>query len=207
MNQTPDNDWTPDPQLLAAYFDGELEGRDDVADMRKRIEVWMESHPEGADEGVVQERLQKMWADTTPVEPSAATWNAVLDRIDERRRQPVRTVRRTPWLFFGACAASVALVITLLGGMGVFAPTQRTQEHFVAGEDDEPLPVALASEVTILRIEGEDTDAIVVGTMPVSETLELVSSGDVRIQCKCPNVNVRQNPPHQPMVWPRASAD
>jgi hypothetical protein len=207
MNQTPDHDWTPDPQLLAAYFDGELEGRDDVADVRKHIEAWLETHPEGADEGVVQERLQKVWADTTPVEPSTTTWNATLDRIEAQRRQPVGATRRTRWLFFGACAASVALFLALLGGLGVFWPTQRTHDHFVAGDVDEVYPVALASEVTILRIESEDVDAVVVGTMPVDGPLELVSSGDVTIRCKCPNVNVRQDPPHRPMVWPRASAD
>ena len=46
MNAPNHHDWTPDPQLLAAYFDGELEGRDDRADLRARVEAWLEQHPQ-----------------------------------------------------------------------------------------------------------------------------------------------------------------
>ena len=84
MNDSSNSPWTPDPQLLAAYFDGELEGRDDVADLRGKIEAWLETHPEANEEWRQQRALQKLWLDTTPAEPSAATWNQVLDQIDRK---------------------------------------------------------------------------------------------------------------------------
>ena len=72
MNNAPDPLWKPDPQLLAAFFDGELEGRDDLADLRARLESWLEAHPHTADDAATQQQLQKLWLDTTPAEPSAA---------------------------------------------------------------------------------------------------------------------------------------
>ena len=60
MNDAPKPNWTPDPQLLAAYFDGELEGRDDLADIRARIGVWLEEHPEAADQWTTHQNLQKL---------------------------------------------------------------------------------------------------------------------------------------------------
>ena len=82
------------------------------------------------------------------------------------------------------------------------APGQLAQ-HADDG-DFEVLPVATASEVTILRIDGADTDAVAVAFLPVQGELELAASGEVCISCKCPRVNVRQDPPHRPMIWARA---
>ena len=89
MNNAPDPKWNPDPQLLAAYFDGELEGRDDLADMRARLEAWVEEHAEARQEWAKHQQLQKLWLETTPAEPGAADWNQTLERIDTERRRPV----------------------------------------------------------------------------------------------------------------------
>lgn len=214
MNQ-PDHDWKPDPQLLAAYFDGELEGRDDVADMCARIDAWLAAHPEAAQEWAAHQQLQKLWLDTTPTDPSRATWNKVLDRIDARRQRVAAPSSPRPWLIAGICAASIVLFIGMLfGAMRFLAPTPGAVDAVVQVPPKQPepididvLPVALASEVTILRIDGADTEAVVVGAMPVSGPLELADSGEVCISCQCPRVVVRQDPPHRPMVWARADVE
>jgi len=217
MNLPSENTWKPDPELLAAYFDGELEGRNDVADMRERIERWLETNPAAAEQWDEHLRLQKLWLDTTPAEPSDTAWKETLERIDNARHQPIAaTSPRRPWLAAGVVAASIVLVVGLLfGGLRSYLTNQPNPDP-VANNPPIPLPVddafevlavATADEVIILRIEGDDTDAVIVGTMPVTGPLELASSGEVCISCKCPRVNVRQDPPHRPMVWARASAE
>ena len=59
--------------------------------------------------GADHQNLRKLWLDTTPTEPSMATWNRVLEKIDEQRRRPVPTSRRG-WLTASLIAASVAVV-------------------------------------------------------------------------------------------------
>lgn len=211
MNQPSNHAWEPDPQLLAAYFDGELaDSAEGGGDVRARIEAWLLSHPEAAEEA---DSLKKLWLETTPAEPTPAQWNAVLDRIDARRQtQPAAPSRRRGYYF--AAAASVVLFLGVFFGASRFLQTpQPTPGSFAVTpgasnpDDFEVLQVALASEVTILRMEGPETDAVVVGAMPVAGSLELADSGEVCISCKCPRVHVRQDPPHRPMVWARASAD
>ena len=109
MNSAPEHDWQPDPQLLAAYFDGELAGR---ADVRARIENWLAAHPEAVQDW---DEWKKLLRDTAPPEPSEATWQLVRDRIDAARPAPQRRSRR-PWLAAAVIAASVVLVIGVLFG-------------------------------------------------------------------------------------------
>jgi hypothetical protein len=78
------------------------------------------------------------------------------------------------------------------------------QPNLLAADDFEVLQVASANEVTILRIEGADTEAVVVGLLPVSGELELAAAGEVCISCTCPHIQYRHDPPHAPMVWARA---
>jgi hypothetical protein len=195
MNSMSPNDWQPDPQLLAAYFDGTMSD----AGARARVEAWLEAHPEDAEEW---SDIKKLLKDTAPAEPTEATWQEMQGRIDAHRPRPARR----PWLAIGAVAAGVALFLVLLAGawrwMGSgekqLVPPLPTPESF------EVLTVASADDVTILRIEGADTDAIVVGTFPVCGPLELADPGDVCVKCKCPRINVRQDPAHRPMIWARA---
>lgn len=191
---TSDHDWQPDPQLLAAYFDGEL--RDDP--LCTRVEAWVAAHPDAGEDA---DALKKLWLDTTPAEPSEAAWRDTLARIEARRPQPSGR-----WLWFGA-AASIMLIGASLGLLQALTPTQKVSDRVVHLPDVDVLPVALASEITILRFEGPDTDSVIVGEMPVSGELELADSGQVCISCKCPRVVVRQDPPHRPMVWARADVD
>jgi len=211
----PDHDWDPDPQLLGAYFDGEMEGRDDVADLRARLEAWLELHREAQSQWAQQQALMRQWLDTTPREPSAATWNEVLERIDAERRRPVlptvRRYRRT----LGVMAAGIALVVGLAyGAMRYVSPPSFQSESVVVAPrdkalsgEDEVFPVATAGEVVVTYIEGADTRAIAVGHLPVQGPLELAEFGEVRFVAvrsdAQPKVRpqVRQDGPNRPMVW------
>src|SRR5262249_6571191 len=113
----PESNWQPDPQLLAAYYDGELEGRNELADMRARIEAWLEAHPEASADWAKHRSLQKLWLATTPAEPSEPVWQDMLARIAARRGVPVADTRRRPWLWVGAVAASVVMLVGVSYGL------------------------------------------------------------------------------------------
>jgi hypothetical protein len=197
MNSMPEHDWQPDPQLLAAYFDGELE---DSADVRARIENWLATHPDDAQDW---HELKKFLRDTAPAEPSEATWQSVRERI---KAVPQPRSRR-PWLAAAVIAASVVLGVGVLFGAwrSLRTPDQTVVKSKLPDDADfEVYPIASASEVTILRIESADMDGIVVGSFPVSGPMEWADPGEVSIKCKCPRVCIRQEPPDRPMVWARA---
>lgn len=203
MNAMSQPDWQPDPQLLAAYFDGELTGAD-AATLRIRIENWLEAHPEASADWA---ELKKLLRDTAPSEPSESAWRSVRERMDAKR--PAPPPKRRPWLAAAAIAAGIALFLgTIVGWRALRSPQAERAQAVLPGHPDEadfePLPVASADEVTILRIEGADTDAVPVAFLPVAGELELAGPGEVCISCKCPRINVRQDPPHRPMIWARA---
>jgi hypothetical protein len=190
MNQSSGPDWQPDPQLLAAYFDGELEGRDDIGDLRARLEIWLENHPEALDEWAEHKRLQNLWLGTTPAEP-AAGWNQTLDQIAARRRLPGRAGRRRPWLAVGIIAASVAVLVGLLvAGWRMLTPPAVENNMPIANvakgqpkaeEELEVFPVATADEIIVRRIDGADTGLLASARFPVEGPLELAKPGDVRV--------------------------
>lgn len=212
MNAAPTPDWQPDPQLLAAYFDGELEGRDEMADLRARIESWIETHPEAADE---HQSLTKLWQETTPSDP-ATNWNETLDRIDRERARPRgKPASRRTWLVAGVIAASVALFFGILFSAVRWSlpdtPDNPPQAHKDETEDSDVFAVAVASEIRILRVGGQDFAALVVGEPPVTGPLELADPGEIRV------VRVRRNQnenttPHvrrdgRPMVFARVETE
>ncbi len=205
MNAMSPNDWQPEPQLLAAYFDGELE---DAGDTHARIEAWLEAHPEAGEESA---ELKKLLRETAPTAPSDAAWKQTLERIDGARKGPVAAPRaQRLWLAAAMVAASIVLFIGILLGAGRFFQTKNgpfVENPQAILPDGEVLQVASASEVTILRIDGADTAAVVVGELPVSGVLDLADAGEVCISCKCPRVGYCQDAPHRPMVWAIASAD
>jgi hypothetical protein len=206
MNQSSQSDWTPDPELLAAYFDGELEGRDDTAQLRARIEAWLESNPQASGQWAEHQQLKKLWAETTPAEPNAEAWARTRQRIDAAHQRPrsASSMRRW-WRGASVVAASVLLLIGIAGVLRLYFTAPNPQpEHAENFDNGEFLEVALASEITILRIDTSDIEGVVVGEMPVSAPLDLAVGGEVRISCKCPRVVVRQDPP---MVWAVASTD
>jgi anti-sigma factor RsiW len=205
------SDWTPDPQLLAAYTDGELEGREALRDLRGRVEAWLDRHPEARAELAALRRLRHLWRETTPPEPPAEAWQRVLDAVARDRAAPApapaRGRARWPLVTGAAAAACVALLLW-------WASRPDTPPGNPAGPAVEAvLPLAAADEVQILRVEGADTGTLVVGVLPVHGPLELVEPGEVTFTSVQPDAgdnmmpHVRTQAPHRPMIWAPVVAD
>ena len=219
MNDAPRSPWEPDPQLLAAYFDGELEGRHDLAEVRVRLEAWLDQHPQAADDTA---QLQKLWLDTTPAEPSAAAWNQTLEQIDAKRKQPIAIPpSQRPWLAVAIVAASSVVFVGLLfGAWRSMAPTGVKSDPLAVGPvempgktEDDVWQVASADEVVILRIDGRDTKAVVVGVLPVPGMLEMAAPGEVRVFHARPDATdqmvptVHQSGSRAPLIWAKLETD
>jgi hypothetical protein len=207
MNSRHRSDWAPSPELLAAYFDGEFEGRDDLALLRQRLEDWLARRPRAREELAAYHRLRELWSETTPSEPSSRTWARLLADIESERAAPAVTAKkpkRAGWtaaalLAGAACLAAATFLLTRE------KPLQTLPEQpplFV--QDEEPFPVATESEVVVLRVEGEDTGSLVVGTFPLQGPLELAGPGDVTFG---ENSQVHVGGSGRPMVWARLDPD
>ena len=219
MNPEPD-DWSPSPELLAAYFDGELVGRPDLVALRRRIADWLRSHPEARAVLEDYRRLAQLWRDTTPPDLDAGAWSELDERLAVVPLAPPGLVRRR-WLVRGAAAlAAVAATIALAIWVGSGRPaapqlvqTPPKQSAAVPAPPIEPFPVATASEVTILRVEGEDTQTLVVGELPLHGPLELAGPGEVALTSVQPDARDRMLPhvriggAHRPMIWARVAAE
>jgi anti-sigma factor RsiW len=215
MNAHDQHDWQPDPQLLGAYFDGEMECRDDVADLRNRLEAWLEQHPEARAQWAEHQLLLRQWLDTTPREPSAAVWNQVLDRIDAERRLPMAPTVRRYRRSIGMIAAGIAVLLGLSYSAVRYANSPLVKQdalvvaprNKVPDDENAVFPVATADEIVVTYVEGADTHAIAVGQLPVHGPLELAEIGDVDIVAIRSDAEsrmrpqVRQDGPSRPMVW------
>lgn len=207
MNPRHRSDWAPSPELLAAYFDGEFEGRDDLAHLRQRLEDWLAGHPGAREDLAAYRRLREIWGETTPPEPSSQTWGRVLADMKAQRAAAAVTAKKprpAGWraaalLAGAACLAAATLLMTRE------KPPQTLPEAPPAFVQDEgPFPVATESEVVILRVEGEDTGSLVVGTLPLHGPLELAGPGDVTFG---ENTQVHVGGSGRPMVWARLDPD
>jgi hypothetical protein len=199
-----DDGWSPSPELLAAYFDGECEGRDDLAPLRRRLEVWLADHPRGREELADYRRLRQLWLLTTPVEPAPAAWLAVQCRLETCHTGSPPAAqgvgRSWPWKAAALLAGAACFLWTVL----VF------RDGTPVTEDIEPFPVAAAHEVVILNVEGADTGTLVVGELPVQGPLELAGPGDVTLTSVQPAQRDNMVPevyvsgPGRPIIWVRA---
>lgn len=207
----PERDWKPSRELLAAYADGEFEGRDDLADLQRRLEQWLSEDAGARAELAEYRRLRQLWLETTPAEPTAAAWDSTLDEVLRARQTPVAPAP-TSWprrlAVTLAVAASLALVfIAWQPGAHTPAPG-RTGE---VAEDDEVFPVATASEVAILTVEGPDAATLVVGELPLQGPLELAGPGDVTLTSVEPDARDNMIPQFvstgRPMIWARLETD
>ena len=223
MNTPPDHDWQPDPQLLAAYFDGELDDRADLADLRTRLEAWLKCHPDAFAVQQESQALRNLWQETMPPEPGDEVWSQMLQRIDAAR-QPLPSAARGKRRFaVGAIAIGLALGFGLVlslwqlipssGGDGVASVVTPEKHAPGEAEESEVLPVATASEVVILRVAGEDTDALVVGELPLHGPMELAEPGEIRFFQVQPASKdhvpqrVRLEGPNRPIIWARAETE
>lgn len=197
--------WEPDPELLAAYGDGEL---DDRPELRARLEAWLEQHPEAQAELAAFRQLGQLWQETTPSEPSASTWRRLRARLLRVARQPKAGPALRRW---GAPLLATAAGLALLVGYWPRSPEVPPPDVRAAVE--EVFPVATASEVTILRVEGADTNTLVVGELPVHGPLELAGPGDVALTSVQPDAHDNMVPrvllqgPQRPIIWARLDAE
>jgi hypothetical protein len=124
------------------------------------------------------QRLTALWRKYLPPEPAPAAWAAALAHIEAARpfRPPVPAWRARPtWAYTGLAAAAVLAVVML--GRFLWVGTPPTSP---VSDEDEPFPVALASEVNIVSMDPHDADALV-GHPPVLSNLEFAGRDDVQL--------------------------
>ena len=196
-------------EILAAYADGEFEGRDDLSPLKQRVERWLTENPEAQAELTRIRQLKQLWQQTTPPSPPPQVWPPILAALECIPRQA--HARPASWRrMIGvtiAVAASIAVAFTL------WFMQRSTPALAPIAEDDLPFSVAAAHEVEILNVEGADTPTLIVGQLPVKGSLELAGLGDVTVNSvqpasrdnMLPDVHVRG--PGRPMIWARLDTD
>ena len=202
--------WPPGPELLAAYFDGEFEGRDELALLRQRLEEWLSANPHGRAQLAEHRRLSRLWAATTPPDPAPAAWRNVQNQLERCQDQTPALPKRADGRKAVDVLAGAVCILVAVFLVKDFAKAPRVER---TGADDEPFPVASAREVVILQVEGADTGTLVVGELPVQGPLELAAPGDVTLTSVAPaegdNMAVPGNPRWRPRpapVIPRLAA-
>jgi hypothetical protein len=199
----------PDPEVLAAYFDGELEGRDEL---RRQVEDWLALHPD-SEADPDRQRLRELWQETTPPEPSGEAWQRVLEHVAMARGTAV-PVRQRRWPVALAAAACVALFVGLASWLLQPAPhrllvEEKAQQLVVV----EVFPVATAEEVVILRVDGDDRWMLPIGQFPLHGPLVLADAGEVERISSEPDAldqmvpQFRWRGPQRPMVWAPLDAE
>lgn len=217
----------PDPELLAAYLDGEFEGRAGVDDLRRKVEAWLETDPSARALIRDYRHLRQTWAATSPREPGNKTWNKLLSRVRAQALNPRRrpTLRLSvPWLLGAALAGCVA-AFALFSGWPDQGPVSFGTSHSVTvslplpehpaplvEEEVYILPVAHRGDVTFLQVDGADTGTLVVGQLPVDGTIQLVDPEDVTINSMEPAEEDQMVPAvrvgaRSPMIWSWAKSD
>ncbi len=181
------NDSTPDPQLLAAYFDGELHRRANTrVDQIRRVEEWLEAHPlEAIAEREAHARVAEALADASPPEPCPEAWRRLQKQLhDSQQGLPRlnRRKRRRHGLLLVAAAASLLLLAWAAWPTRQPAPDQpapNPQAKKPVAPAVEVFEVATAAEITIIRMAGSDTPMLAVNQLDIFGGFELASRSDV----------------------------
>jgi len=219
MNLSGGESWTPTAQMLAAYADGELDGRPELAELRCRLEQWLASHPETAADVEAQRDVSQWMAATTPAEPDPAVWQAMWSRI--KTATPSKRKPAASWLI-GLTAAGLAAAVLLMASVQwrttpTLATNQVANQPPVVDasrptlnvaepqpETIEVLQVAAASEIEIIQVSGSDTETLVIGQPPLSGPLVLMQPGEVDIALPADtNTALRFGGGSAPMLWTR----
>jgi hypothetical protein len=210
----PDENWRPAPELLAAYFDGELTGRPDQDELRGRIQDWLRRHPEGRAELADYRQLDRLWHETAPPDPGAAAWQ-------QREAHLQRAVRSLPARRRFSAGSRVAALLATAAAVALFAWMGRSpqpvppprQPALAVAVEVEVFPVASADEIAILHVAGADTQTVIVGELPLLGPLELAGPGEVALTSVQPDARdnmmpqVRMGGAHRPMIWARVAEE
>lgn len=213
MNAFPGDPWEPDPEQLAAYFDGELEGRDELAPLRERIEQWLSDNPKGRTESGQFRQFLRLWQQTTPQEPSNAVWNQMWRSIQSPAvPKPRRTASRwKPVAWVAGIAACLALVWVLAGNREPDKIKLAEKPIVKGAEEDEIFPVAVADEIRILRVEGRPyTQAMIVGQLPLDGPLELLENDEMSVTSIKPDTRDRPLASvgkDRPIIWAKLETE
>lgn len=211
-----DNDWTPGSDLLAAYADGEFEGRDELVVLRRRVEEWLGRHPRAQEELAQYRKLRQLWLATSPAEPSSDAWSRMqvnLQRLCAQSAPRLCGRRRAPWAASALVAAACLTVVITF--QSVRQPGQTNGLPVInLSSNQNPFPVVGEREVTILRVNGDDARSVVVGVLPLQGLMDVAAKGDVTLTSMKPhgrsNVmpNVHQRGPDAPMmIWARTDSE
>jgi hypothetical protein len=197
--KSPHEDRGPDALHIAAFLDGEYDGRPELVERRQRIREWLLDHPEAGAAALAQRRLARLMAATAPPEPSEVAWDRVFARLDQAPAPAAPAAGRS-WLPRAGAAAAALLTAAAAGWLALFlgqqpppAPVQeapapvakrvepapRVEPPAPKAPEWEVFPVATAAEIEILRIGGADTRTLVVGELPVIGPLEPTRPGEV----------------------------
>jgi anti-sigma factor RsiW len=168
----------PTPQLLAAFLDGELDRR-----TAARVAGWLDRHPEAAAELDAEHCLERLWASSPLPEPNQAEWSAVRKRIETALPPSAHRLRRhTRW---AGLAGAAAVLLALL----LHRPTGKEQPlpHPLAEPAVTPFAVVADNDVEILSMDAADTEALVVGELPMHGPVVLAGPGDVILDSLLPD--------------------
>lgn len=181
----------PSREQLAAFADGELEGRE-----RELVECWLTEHPEAGAEVEAWRRLTQVWHQTAPAEPAPPAWERALARIEAALPAAAsRPPASPPWRVWSAAAVAAVLAGVLLLGRpfwnGKSPPDLPVEEGL--------LPVARSQDVTIICMDACDTDALVVGQEPVTGPINLAEHSDIQL-LERKNTDIRVDDWGTPMI-------
>jgi hypothetical protein len=180
MNQHSDHLGAFRPEHLAAYVDGEL----DVA-LERKVENWLLRNPDVANEIGEHRRLEELWRNHRPEEPSEAQWAFAEARCAERLAS-YSAVRSVVWqkarprllpavtlrtFALGALAATLLLAVTL-------GPLPPRAEN---GSAVDEFPVLSPGDVNIISVDPADMGALVIGEAPMSGPFVAAAPGDVSV--------------------------
>ncbi len=209
MSDDHGRDLATTPEQILAYLDGELDGERDAA-LIQRIEGFLAAHPEARAQAGYHRRLNELWRETSPDEPEPSAWEGVRSRLaSAASRAPTPLPGRVAWIAAALLVASAALWFAA-GPRQPHAPPELAN-GFARDDAGEVFEVARADEIEILRVEGRDTSAVLVGDHPRGP-LELLAPGEAKVSsagtgAATRQVTVRDGANARPMVWARVDAE
>lgn len=182
---------------LTAYVDDQLSPPD-----RQRVEEWLADHPQAAAELRAHERLQALYEKSAAGDPD---WSDSLETIEQGIVEQGKRAheRRLPrWGLVGAVSAAAVLLAVLAANRPQSDPVAPAVPAVL------PFPVASMDDVEIISVDAADTDALVVGVLPLEKPIVLMEHGDVELtsiekDAHADFAHLRWHPEEDdsPMIW------